>query len=153
MKRTTNMNSVSIMKEIKDDSRREPIKSVYTFGVKTTALALIPIQHVQTHINWDHIISYHPKKFSQILPFAFSIIHTLIVFTNMAKYDANHISSWSIGRIGGWRRRYGLQSETQDRRRRRNTFDILFFAIFLSGRVKYFFVQFSLKIVSDSTYN
>ena len=43
------MNSVSIMKEIKDDSRREPIKSIYTFGVKTTVLALIaliPIQHV-----------------------------------------------------------------------------------------------------------
>lgn len=64
MKRTTNMNSVSIMKEIKDDSRREPIKSIYTFGVKTTVLALIaliPIQHVQTHIYQDHIISYYPK--------------------------------------------------------------------------------------------
>ena len=92
MKRTTNMNSVSIMKEIKDGSRREPIKSVYTFGVKTTAVALIPIQHVKTHIGTK---SYHiiQKKVSQIIPFAFSIIHALIVFTNMAKYDANHIIS------------------------------------------------------------
>ena len=49
MKRTTNMNSVSIMKEIKDDSRREPIKSVYTFGVKTTALALQYLYNMYKH--------------------------------------------------------------------------------------------------------
>ena len=100
-------------------------------------------------------ISYHiiQNMLPQIIPFAFSIIHALIVFTNMAKSDANHKSSWSLGRTGGWRRWYGLQSEAQDRRRRRNTFDILFYIIFLAGRVKYFFVQFSLKIVSDSTCN
>ena len=48
----------------------------------------------------------------------------------MIRYDANHISWWSLGRIGGWRRWYGLQSEAQDRRRRRNTFDILYFILF-----------------------
>jgi len=72
MKRTTNMNSVSIMKEIKDDSRREPIKSIYTFGAELGAGAagtVYKVKHkteggdyavksidLEDHLRKDHLL-------------------------------------------------------------------------------------------------
>ena len=37
MKRTTAMNDQQIMKEIKDGSKKEPIKTVYSFHVSQTS--------------------------------------------------------------------------------------------------------------------
>ena len=118
MMRTTAMNSVQIMKEIKDGSKKESIKSVYSFHVRPKN---VPFERLATRVpNW---VTCVPS------------LNNLALQIHLKKKSSNEPDNFSnfaiLGWIGSWSGWHCVQGEAQGGGRRGGILNAAVFVFFV----------------------